>query len=152
MSTDPSAAIKSTFHPPSQRPGIISGAPNFDPGICVSSRPNAGCKSSHTYFHLDITMGFGRGKFAKVLHKSRQSPDKMSVAAVRKLTVCTISDPLSIMTASTLFPLPPSQGPNCQQTLRLLLNARHDMLEESLWVPPCVLQRSPLNRFGDTTQ
>ena len=46
-----------------------------------------GRKSAHTCTRLRITMrniGFGRGKFAKVLHKSRQSTTKMSVTVARK--------------------------------------------------------------------
>ena len=37
ISTDESSAtIKRTSYPPSQCLGIVSGAPNFDPGICIS--------------------------------------------------------------------------------------------------------------------
>ena len=53
-----------------------------------------------------MAIGFGREKCAKVLHKSRQFPAKMSVTGELKLAIYALSDLPSVMTTSPL-PTPP---------------------------------------------
>ena len=80
----------------------------IDSGICVSGPGSLapGCKYRRTCTHLKMTIGFGREKCAKVLHKSRQFSAKMSVTGELKLAIYALSDLPSVMTTSPL-PTPP---------------------------------------------
>ena len=89
-------------HPPAQRLGSISGAPNFDPGICISVDVTQVVNPCIHTFTLKNSYPQICGLAGESSQRSCTTFTKMSVTAVHKLTECTFSNLPRTMTAITL--------------------------------------------------